>query len=124
MIMTKRILEILDNVRYWDTCPDDYKKDIEDFLDKQFNDTDCTVDLSKCKKGDILISRHGAKLEYISPTPWEGYIYLDHVVRYIEDVDGKSFGDTNYGTRTNDGFVFVNKRRPTVDHDIVAIIHK
>jgi hypothetical protein len=29
-----------------------------------------TVDLSKCKKGDILISRHGAKLEYIAPTPW------------------------------------------------------
>jgi len=30
--MTERILKILDNVRYWDTCPDDYKKDIEDFL--------------------------------------------------------------------------------------------
>jgi hypothetical protein len=31
--MTKRILQILDNVRYWDTCPDDYKKEIEEFLD-------------------------------------------------------------------------------------------
>jgi hypothetical protein len=30
--MTEIILKILDNVRYWDTCPDDYKKDIEDFL--------------------------------------------------------------------------------------------
>jgi hypothetical protein len=33
--MTKRILEILDNVRYWDTCPDEYKKDIETFLEAQ-----------------------------------------------------------------------------------------
>jgi len=33
--MEKRILEILDNVRYWETCPDDYKKDIETFLDEQ-----------------------------------------------------------------------------------------
>ena len=31
--MTDRILQILDNVRYWDTCPNDYKKDIEAFLD-------------------------------------------------------------------------------------------
>ncbi len=30
--MTERILKILDNVRYWDTCPEDYKKDIETFL--------------------------------------------------------------------------------------------
>lgn len=30
--MNKRIIEILDNVRYWDTCPDDYKKDIESYL--------------------------------------------------------------------------------------------
>lgn len=33
--MTKRMLQILDNVRYWDTCPDDYKRDIESFLEKQ-----------------------------------------------------------------------------------------
>ena len=33
--MTDRILKILDNVRYWDTCPDDYKKDIEAFLEAQ-----------------------------------------------------------------------------------------
>ena len=29
------MLEILDNVRFWDTCPDDYKKDIKVFLDKE-----------------------------------------------------------------------------------------
>lgn len=33
--MTDRILKILDNVRYWETCPDDYKKDIEIFLKAQ-----------------------------------------------------------------------------------------
>ena len=38
--MNKRILEILDNVRYWDTCPDDYKKDIEDFLKNKLDSCD------------------------------------------------------------------------------------
>jgi hypothetical protein len=33
--MTDRILKILDNVRYWETCPEDYKKDIETFLEAQ-----------------------------------------------------------------------------------------
>ena len=30
--MTEKILKILDNVRYWETCPDDYKDTIEQFL--------------------------------------------------------------------------------------------
>ena len=81
-----------------------------------------TVDLSKCKKGDILISSHGAKLEYIAPTPWKHYTYLDHVVRYIEDVNGKSFGDKTYGTRTNDGFTYAKNRKPETGHDIVAVL--
>jgi len=33
--MTDRILKILDNVRYWETCPEDYKNDIETFLEAQ-----------------------------------------------------------------------------------------
>lgn len=33
--MTDRILQILDNVRYWDTCPEAYKKEIETFLEAQ-----------------------------------------------------------------------------------------
>jgi len=81
-----------------------------------------TVDLSKCKKGDILISTHGAKLEYIAPTPWKHYTYLDHVVRYIEDAEGKSFGKENYGTRTSDGFTFAKNRKPETDHDIAKIL--
>jgi hypothetical protein len=80
------------------------------------------VDLSKCKKGDILISSHGAKLEYISKTPYKHYTYLDHVVRYIEDEDGIPMGKDNYGTRTNDGFVFAHNRNPKTDHDIVEIL--
>lgn len=82
------------------------------------------INLNTCKKGDILISSQGAKLEYISPTPWKHYTYLDHVIRYIEDKDGKSMGEENYGTRTNDGFVFANNRIPETDHDIVKIIKK
>jgi hypothetical protein len=79
------------------------------------------VELNKCKKGDILISSQGAILEYVSPTPWEHYSYLDHVVRYVKDKDGNSFGENNYGTRTNDGFVYAKKRIPEIDHDIVEI---
>ena len=82
------------------------------------------IDLSKCKKGDILISSQGTKLEYIAPTPWGNYSTLDHVVRYIEDKDGDSFNDDVYGTRTNDGFEYVNNRKPEIDEDIVEIIFK
>lgn len=82
------------------------------------------IDLSKCKAGDILISSQGAKLEYVAPTPWKHYTYLDHVVRYVEDVDGKSFAKDNYGTRTNDGFTFAMNRKSETDHDIMEIISK
>lgn len=80
------------------------------------------VDLRNCKKGDILISSQGAKLEYVCTTPWKHYKYLDHVVRYIEDKDGKSFGEENYCTRTNGGFVFAKNRIAETDHDIIEII--
>lgn len=80
------------------------------------------IDLRTCKKGDILISSQGAKLEYVCPTPWGFYKYLDHVVRYIEDKDGNPMGEDNYGTRTHDGFVYAKKRIPETDHDIVKII--
>ena len=32
-------------------------------------------------------------------------------------------GDENYGSRTNDGFVFAKNRIPETDHDIVEIRH-
>ena len=79
-----------------------------------------TIDLNKCEKGDILISSHGLELEYVCKTPWKHYKYLDHVVKYPSD----EFGDENYGTRTNDGFVFAKSRKPETDHDIVKIIKK
>jgi hypothetical protein len=82
------------------------------------------IDLNKCKAGDILISSHGAILEYVSPTPWKHYTYLDHVVKYIKDEKGNLYGEENYGTRTNDGFTYAKKRIPEVDHDIVKIIRK
>ena len=75
------------------------------------------IDLRNCKKGDILISSHGLKLEYVCPTPWKHINYLDHVVKYPAD----EYGDENYGTRTHDGFVFAHKRIPETDHDIVEI---
>ena len=82
------------------------------------------IDLSLCEQGDILISSHGHILEYVCKTPWKHYRYLDHVVRYVKDNNGKLYPDENYGTRTNDGFVFRYKRMPQTDNDIVKIIKK
>lgn len=78
------------------------------------------IDLNTCKKGDILISSQGMKLEYVAKTPYKHYSYLDHVVKYPVN----EFGRTEYGTRTNDGFVFAKNRQPKTDHDIVKIIRK
>ena len=50
--MKKRILEILDNVRYWDTCPNDYKKDINDFLESQNQELNPT--LNSFQKKNII----------------------------------------------------------------------
>lgn len=80
------------------------------------------VDLSKCKPGDKLISSQGTILEYVSPTPWGSYTYLDHVVKYVQDKDGTEYSRENYGTRTNDGYVFAKHRIPATDDDIVQII--
>lgn len=69
------------------------------------------IDLSKCKKGQKLLSSHGEILTYIEPCPEQDY--YDHLVRYANG---------SKGTRTNDGFVFRNKRDPKTDHDIVEIV--
>ena len=82
------------------------------------------IDLRTCKKGDILVSSLGVTLQYIAPTPWEGYTYLDHVVKYLIRADGTRFPKNSYGTRTHDGFVFASKRIPETDNDIVKIYHK
>ena len=74
------------------------------------------IDLRKCKKGDILISSHGMELEYVSPTPYKYFKYLDHVLKFTDN--------GSLSTYTHDGFVFKNVRIPATDHDIVKIIHK
>lgn len=75
------------------------------------------VDLSKCKKGDILISKHGAILRYLEPLNPEKD-YYDHRVKYLW-IDG--FTSLGEGTRNNDGTVFKHNRRDE-DHDIVQVI--
>ena len=80
------------------------------------------IDLSICVRGDRLLSSQGTILEYICPTPWEHYVYLDHVVRYIADKDGNVYPEECYGTRTNDGFVYKKKRRHESDDDIFIIL--
>lgn len=74
------------------------------------------IDLNTCKKGDILISKHGAKLTYVRRLNPETD-YYDHEVKY----EDKNLGN---GTRTNDGFVMRNEgSRLETDHNIVEIIY-
>jgi hypothetical protein len=82
------------------------------------------INLNDCAQGDTLISSHGAILEYVAPTPWGYYTYLDHVVRFLFDRNGRSVEVESYGTRTSDGYVFSKKRIPETDHDIVHIIQE
>lgn len=82
------------------------------------------IDLRTCKPGDILISRHRAKLEYVAPTPWRHITTNDHVVRYLQYPDGDPVVEESYGARTHDGYVFTDPvDRSIGHHDIVQIIH-
>lgn len=73
------------------------------------------IDLRNCKKGDILISSLGAKLQYIGAID-KNHPY-NHRVKYLE-------GGVGGGTRTDDGKVYQNTGNPNIDHDIVEIIPK
>ena len=75
------------------------------------------VDLRECRKGDVLISALGAKLEYVEPLPVDNY--YDHKVKHV---DGEYAG--SFGTRIDDGHVFRYNRMPEYDHDIVQVIKK
>jgi hypothetical protein len=82
------------------------------------------VDLRLCKKGDILISRHGAILRYVKPTD-EDFMYnkgFTHLVKYDKNEVLGIHTSNSHGTRTNDGRVFVNKSLPE-DHDIAFVIY-
>jgi hypothetical protein len=50
----------------------------------------------------------------------EHYTYLDHVVKYVVDKDNETFDFENYGTRTNDGFVFAKIENKTII-DIISV---
>ena len=68
------------------------------------------IDLRKCKKGDKLLSCHGAILTYEHSN---GSEHFPHIVTY---------SDGSAGSRTNDGFVYANvERRLPDDENIVYI---
>jgi hypothetical protein len=79
------------------------------------------VDLRKAKPGDILISKHGAILEYVEELPESDY--FDIKVRYLL-VDGiVNEGQLGYGSRFYDGATYKNNREES-DHDIVNVIDR
>ena len=70
------------------------------------------VDLTRCKPGDKLRSKHGMILTYVKRLP-EGS-YYDHMIQYP---------DGSFGTRTNEGFTYRNiSSRLETDHDVVEIL--
>ena len=72
--MTDRILKILDNVRYWETCPEDYKKDIETFLEAQSQ---------ALHIHDVSSRRELLKAFYKSVE--DDYLYPDEVDMHVDD---------------------------------------
>jgi hypothetical protein len=71
-----------------------------------------TVDLQQCKPDDKLLTKHGTILTYVgsndSPYPTK----YPHLIKYPNGA---------FGTRTDNGQVFVQVRRPE-DEDIVKIL--
>jgi hypothetical protein len=70
------------------------------------------IDLSMCKPGQKLKSKHGMILTYVRPlNPANDY---NHEIMYP---------NKSIGTRTNDGFVYMNpNKRIPEDEDIVEIL--
>ena len=54
--MDKEIREILDNVTYWETCPDDYKEKIKNYLssENENNNKDTFLNLVSKDKTDTI----------------------------------------------------------------------
>ena len=68
------------------------------------------IDLRKCKKGDKLLSCHGAILTYEKNGGFETF---PHIVTYP---------DGSAGSRTNDGFVYATaEKRLPEDENIIYI---
>lgn len=80
------------------------------------------VDLRNCKPGDRLRGRQGSILTYVGTTPQGGLTYLSHVVKYVTRPDGTPYPHHSYGTRTDDGYVYMLSRMPEVDEDIVEVL--
>lgn len=70
------------------------------------------IDLRTCDEGDLLVTKHGLILRYVSPCDDDSY--YDHYVKYLKPNSG-------HGTRTHSGHVFKNNRK-SEDQDIVKII--
>lgn len=71
------------------------------------------VNLNRCKKGSILLSRHG--LKFIYDLKDESHSPFPHRVIYP--------GGKSRGTRTDDGYVWRNEnQRNERDEDIIKII--
>ena len=78
------------------------------------------IDMNVCSPGDILISRHGAILEYLKKSDNINLKKWPHQVMflYYPEEESTLLGP---GSRTDEGYVFKNKRLPE-DHEIVSII--
>jgi hypothetical protein len=91
------------------------------------------INLNKCKKGDILICKHGVIMEYLQPIPKNSidsqydhyitYLYIPQTtlsLKYRLYPNGFSFLNLET-TVCNDGHVF-KKNRSASDTDVIKVV--
>tara|TARA_R110002012_G_C11614302_1_gene608415 strand:+ start:1142 stop:1438 length:297 start_codon:yes stop_codon:yes gene_type:complete len=90
MILTNDIKEILENVLYWETCPQEYKDKINDYMTSE-NETALNIDLVMWRCTKDLFMDSGEKVF----TKGKVYKQVDYECNMAYDDSGEehSFGD-------------------------------
>lgn len=81
-----------------------------------------TFDMNQCKPGDFVISKLGALFEYVGKWPQDQENipkFMHSTLETFPHLLKVPYSQKNYVTRTDEGFVYSNKRLPE-DHDIVG----
>lgn len=74
------------------------------------------IDLTKCNKGDVLVTSCGEVLSYITLRD-----HIFHIVRYIESTYGSQYAEKVFATRDYDKYGRLRYSQLS-EYDIVEII--
>lgn len=94
--ITERILTILDNVRYWENCPEDYKKDINAFLEENTKSQIKNIPVFKeIKKQNIDYNRGHNPEKPKTVAPYDDYVVCTKCDDWSDD-RGKFHSDCKF----------------------------